>query len=91
MLDAFTLTKSENHSRIVLVKDVEKASGKHVSYKDYINKSSQKEGEIEAIEVIDDRHFDFVSRDNEHSVIHSIKKRYFHSMYKKSLPKISVD
>ena len=91
MLDAFTLTKSENHSRIILVKDVEKASGKHVSYKDYINKSSQKEGEIEAIEVIDDRHFDFVSRDSEFSVIHSIKKRYFHSMYKKSLPKISVD
>ena len=40
MLDAFTLRNSENHSRLIFVMDAEKASGRHVHYKDYVNKTN---------------------------------------------------
>ena len=90
MLDAFTLRNSENHSRIVLVMDAEKAAGKHVSYKDYVNKSSQ-QGKLKELHVVTERHFDFVARDSHDAVISSKHKRYFSKRYENSMPTISSD
>ena len=39
-LDVFTLRNSENKSFMVRVMDSKKASGKHVSYLDYVNKTN---------------------------------------------------
>ena len=89
LLNAFTLRNSENFSKMVLVMDAEKAEGKHVSYKNYVNKTSQ-ETELDEIEdVLEDRHFDYVSRENHKANIVSKNKRFFGARYTCSKPIIS--
>ena len=91
VLDAFTLRNSANHSKLVLIMDAEKAAGKHVSYKDYVNKSCTAVEPDELEDVREDRHFDYVSRDNHKSVIVSHAKRYFSDRYRNSMPIMSTD
>ena len=90
MLDAFTLRNSENHSRLVFVMDAEKASGRHVHYKDYVNKTNAFEEPAE-LDVHEDRHFDYASRESHDSTIISIAKRFFSDRYRASMPFISAD
>ena len=92
VLDAFTLRNSENHSRLVLVMDAEKANGIHVSYKDYVNRSYYaSQEEPEELKVREDRHFDYVSRESHKSLIVSLAKRYFSDKYRSSMPIVSTD
>ena len=91
LLDAFTLRNSLNHSRLVLIMDAEKAAGKHVSYKDYVNKSCSEAEPDELADVREDRHFDYVSRESYKSVIVSHAKRYFSDRYRNSMPIMSTD
>ena len=85
MLNATTLRHSENMSKMVLVMDAEKANGKHVSYKDYVNKTMESEMD-EIPTVLEERHFEYVSRDNEHSTIESLNRRFFSQRYRLSKP-----
>ena len=70
--------------------DAEKASGKHVHYKDYVNKTYQDEEPTE-LDVHEDRHFDYASRESHDSTIISIAKRFFGDRYRTSMPYMSAD
>ena len=77
LLNAFTIRKEEeNYSKMVLVMDAEKAAGKHVTYQEYVNKTSSDQ-DLGHHEVMDERHFEYVTRESHNSVISSENRRIF--------------
>ena len=90
LLNAFTIRKEGDFSKMVLVMDAEKAAGKHVTYQEYVNKTSNDQ-DLNHHEIIDERHFEYISRESHNSVISSENKRIFSERYKNSLPIMSKD
>ena len=90
-LDTFTLRNDENVeddlSKIVIVKDVVKAEGIHVSYEDYMTQSAT---DLKQIYYEDDdisgRRFDIVERRSHVDDLRTVFVRYFGNIYSKSLP-----
>lgn len=90
LLNAFTIRTEGDYSKMVLVMDAEKAAGKHVTYQEYVNKTSNDE-DLNQHDVMDERHFEYISRESHKSVISSLNRRIFSGRYKNSLPIMSKD